>query len=401
MQAFLENLALQFQKRSTKDTLFEMRKAAWKRFHHIKLPTKKEGAFQYLPLSEFYAQENFFSSSSHSLYEQRISSVLSENEHTLIFVDGVFCPEESNLPASMVVLPLASAMLTFGHFLHMRFSENLKKEKDPFALLNAALQEQGVFIYVPPRLILEKPVKLLHFFTRSAAPCVQIFMGAGSHVKWQTHFRFYSKEPCWINAVMDIALEVGAQLEHFDFSQGKETDWIFQGIRASLKQNCRLQAVNVSKGARMLRHDFRISLQEERAEASLEGLWDLTGKRQGHTHVLMEHLAPHCRSFQRFKGVLNEAGQSSFEGKIYVDQKAQKTDAYQLNQYLLLDDRAIARAKPNLEIFADDVKASHGATVGKLDEKQLFYLRTRGLLEEEARDLLVAGFCQEILSKLP
>ena len=123
----------------------------------------------------------------------------------------------------------------------------------------------------------------------------------------------------------------------------------------------------------------------------------LKDKREAHVNVRVEHLAPHCRSNQLFKGVLTDFSRSSFEGKIYVDQIAQKTEAFQLNSNLLLSDRAHADSKPNLEIFADDVKASHGATVGQLNAEELFYMKTRGITQEEASNLLVFGFAQEIL----
>ena len=123
----------------------------------------------------------------------------------------------------------------------------------------------------------------------------------------------------------------------------------------------------------------------------------LDEKQEAHTHVLVDHQAPSCQSNQFFKGVLTDLARSSFEGKIYVRREAQKTMAYQLNRNLLLSERANADSKPNLEIFADDVKASHGATIGQLDEEQLFYLRTRGYSQEEARNILVYAYVKEVL----
>jgi Fe-S cluster assembly protein SufD len=122
---------------------------------------------------------------------------------------------------------------------------------------------------------------------------------------------------------------------------------------------------------------------------------------QSHTHVFVEHAAPHARSLQKFKGVLKDIAQSSFEGKIFVRPVAQKTEAYQLNHNLLLSEGAIANAKPNLEIFADDVKASHGATFSQVDEEQLFYLKSRGLSSMDATQLLIRGFMQEMIDQIP
>ena len=136
------------------------------------------------------------------------------------------------------------------------------------------------------------------------------------------------------------------------------------------------------------------------ADAHLNGVWVLPDSKEAHVHVVMDHQKPYCHSMQLFKGVLTQTAKSSFQGKILVQQAAQKTEAYQLNNNLLLSDGAIADSKPGLEIFADDVKASHGSTVGQLDKEQLFYLKTRGFSDTEAKNCLIHGFCEEVLNLL-
>jgi Fe-S cluster assembly protein SufD len=401
MEALLESLHTHFSLRREDDVLLPFRKMAWEHFLSLGLP-KRESAFQSLPLSELYQKRYDFCASSPNIEKKDVLPlIVPECKNYLVFVDGIFCPHLSALPKQVIVSPMAQAFFSFGHFLKSHFSESVKAESDPFVALNAALQEEGAFIYLPPQRTLEEPLQLLHIFTRSASPRIQLFLSAGSEMKLLSRIHVRAQEPVLLNAVMEVTLEEGAHFEYFDFSHADEESWIFNALRARLKRNSRLHCAAISKGARSIRHDFKVALMEENAEAHLEGLCTLKGRRQAHTHVLMEHQAPHCRSLQRFKGILNEMSQSSFEGKIYVHQKAQKTDAYQRSNYLLLDDRARAGAKPNLEIFADDVKASHGATVGQIDAKQLFYLKTRGLPEKIAQQLLVSGFCEEILSKIP
>ena len=146
----------------------------------------------------------------------------------------------------------------------------------------------------------------------------------------------------------------------------------------------------------MHRSSLRIELLEENSEALLQGLWRLKEKKECHTHTLVQHLAPHTRSRQHYKGVLQEEAKSSFTGKIYVHPEAQKTEAYQLNNNLLLSPQSKAYSKPNLEIFADDVKASHGATIAQLNAEDLFYLQSRGLTKKEAQEFLIEGFCKEL-----
>ncbi|MES2122471.1 MAG: SufD family Fe-S cluster assembly protein, partial [Chlamydiota bacterium] len=170
---------------------------------------------------------------------------------------------------------------------------------------------------------------------------------------------------------------------------------------ATLKKDARLQSFTLTSGAKSVRHSYGVQLNGENAEAELKGLSMLSGNRTSHAHVKMVHAAERTRSMQKFKTVLSDASQSSFEGKILVHAIAQKTEAYQLNNSLILSPGAVANCKPNLEIFADDVKASHGATISQIDPQQLFYLTTRGIDEKTARELLVQGFCREMTDQLP
>ena len=212
----------------------------------------------------------------------------------------------------------------------------------------------------------------------------------------------YLEADCLFNLSFDLSIDEDSHVQYiqsaFDISQDS---WYFDACSASLKRNSTFKTVMATAGSTSVRHDYRISLTGENAEAKLNGIWMLSDNNESHTHVLMRHQAPYCRSMQFFKGAIDDVSRSSFEGKIFVEQIAQKTEAFQLNNNLILSDHAIANSKPNLEIFADDVKASHGATVGQLDAEQLFYLKTRGYSEQAAKNLLVYGFCKEVIDLIP
>jgi Fe-S cluster assembly protein SufD len=197
---------------------------------------------------------------------------------------------------------------------------------------------------------------------------------------------------------LDAALEEGAFFSHLEISKA---NMLLSDFKATLKTKATLKHLALTNRGYLTRNRLRIALLGEGADALLQGLWNLGESHQCHTHAHIEHAAPSCHSLQKFKGVLQGQAQSSFEGKIYVHPEAQKTEAYQLNHNLLLSEGAAAHAKPNLEIFADDVKASHGATMSEVDGEQLFYLQSRGLTKESARALLVRGFIQEILDPIP
>jgi Fe-S cluster assembly protein SufD len=230
---------------------------------------------------------------------------------------------------------------------------------------------------------------------------VHLFVGAGADVSWITHHVSLHKESSWSNGLLDIALEDGARCHHTHLVAEENNTWHFDALRATLKKESHLESFHVCMGGRAPRLDARLILCGENGNASLQGLWALDRKKQAHMYTTVEHHAPVCRSMQRFKGVLKDFSQSSFEGKIFVKPIAQKTEAYQINNNLILNDGAMAYSKPNLEIFADDVKASHGATVAQLNEQELFYLKTRGLSEALSKKLLVTGFCKEILDQIP
>ena len=189
-------------------------------------------------------------------------------------------------------------------------------------------------------------------------------------------------------------------MQLFSLGQAFPSPLAFCIDSGEFEKECQFRSVSLTHGSKVHRTSYALSLKGENSEVDLKGLWDLEGAKRAHTHVTIRHESPHARSMQLFKGLLKGSSQSSFEGKILVDPIAQKTQAYQLNHNLLLSDGCIANSKPNLEIFADDVKASHGATVSQLKPDQLFYLKSRGLGEQKAKELLVQGFCQEITDQI-
>jgi Fe-S cluster assembly protein SufD len=408
---FLNPLKEHFSSLTDKPLQRELRQLSWERFLELGLPKRGGGAFQYLPLSQFYAG-SYALSVSCTLSKEEVAPYIipeSQNAH-VVFVNGHFQPHLSDLSGvhkQVVILPLQEAVRSYSGFLQQRWTKSIKEEKNPFVLLNAALGQEGLFVFIPPKIQIDTPIQCLYLnnpqeeATALFSPRVHLFVGASANVQWISTHACLQEHPFWFNGLLDCALEENAQLHHTVTTDLLESAWHFESIRATLKKHSQFKQVSVNRGAKSLRQDIRVSLLGEESEADLQGLWMLEKSRQSHTHILMEHLAPHCRSLQRFKGIVDDFGMSSFEGKIYVDKQAQKTEAYQLNNNLILGARAVANSKPNLEIFADDVKASHGATVAQLDQAQLFYLQTRGLAPIDAKTLLIQGFSQEVIDLIP
>jgi Fe-S cluster assembly protein SufD len=266
--------------------------------------------------------------------------------------------------------------------------------------------QDGIFIYVPPKTVIEGPLQILNLISSSEYPSLiqprlQLFLGSCSELQLVHSPLFLAETGHFLNSVADFSIEDNARLKYIQITHRMPSPiWNFEAVRASLKSSSSFQSVHLGHGCAALRSDYRVTLKGENAETDLSGLWKLKQKREAHAHVLIEHQAPHCHSMQLFKNVLADLSRSSFEGKILVRREAQKTEAFQLNNNLLLNEGAMANSKPNLEIFADDVKASHGATVGQLDLEELFYLKARGLSSQAAQQLLIHGFCQEVIDKI-
>lgn len=379
------------------DALFSVRERFWQRFSKEGLPRQSQEAFQYLPLSKL-AMPIAPPSEPAADFSELEPHLLPGSAGRIVFSDGYFSPELSLLPKGCILLSLGDAMKSYGFVLENRFAKALKEETDPLAALNGAFHGRGAFVYLPPGLCLEQPIQIVSLFSSAQwmAQRLQLFLGKGAKA---TFIQTFAGKGTAVELI-DTVLDAGARLSIQDRSHLQEEAVFFRNLRASLKRDAHLSAFSFSEGSAIYRRSLSASLLEEGAEVHLKGLDNLSGSREAHTHVHVEHVAPHCLSRQHFKKALQEKARSSFEGKIYVRPEAQKTEAYQLNQNLILSSEAAAHAKPNLEIFADDVKASHGATFSQLSQEEIFYFQARGIPAAEAKKLLFCGFCSELIDAI-
>lgn len=409
-ESFQSSLETAFQQQSNDSLLKKIRRKAWDHFLELGLPGIKSEVFRYIPLRKLFAHAYTSPQKSTVPFEDIAPYIFPEcTQSVLVFVNGYYQSSLSNLtalPPKTVIAPLEEAIRSFGAFLTNQWGKTLMEETDPFATLNAALHTEGVFLYIPPKTQIEAPLQILEVIDTADTRCMimprlHFFVGSQSELHVISSQAPLSGNSYWINQTADFSIEEQAHVHYSQLSYGHPNEsWHFTSTRASLKRDSTLITVHATEGSNTTRHDYRVALIGENANAELNGAWVLNGKREAHTHVLIDHQSPNCQSMQLFKGILNEASHSSFEGKILVRQAAQKTNAFQLNNNLILSDTARAESKPNLEIFADDVKASHGATVGQLDKEQLFYLETRGCSPDDAKRLLVEGFALEIFNKI-
>lgn len=283
---------------------------------------------------------------------------------------------------------------------------SLEDENDVFAAINSAFVQHGVWIDIPAKATFESPVQLLYVSTGSASapvtshPRLVVRLGETAELKMIVTYAG-TRENYFVNAVNDFIIKDGAGVDYTQVQKDDAESWHCSKTRVQLHRDARFFGRNGSSGNRLTRHHYDVRLKEEGAELLLSGASVLANQEQVHNFIRIHHEAPHCRSEQLFKNVIDDKGRSSIDGTVIVNKGAQLTHSDQLINNLMLSDEAHSDNKPNLMIFADDVKCTHGTTVGQINEDQLFYLKTRGLSQELAKSLLTTSFVSSLIQTIP
>ncbi len=331
-----------------------------------------------------------------------------EDNYRIVFVDGHYSKEHSsfqNLPNGVLIGSLARALEHHTSLVEEHLHQLTPYQTHPFAALNAAFTQDGAFVYIPSGTILDRPIQFLFFFTGKQTPYLShphnlFILGAHSQASIFEGYVSEKNETYFTNAATEIVLEENAILDHHKIQE--ESLQAFHIASTSVKQATQsvYRSHNFSWGAALTRNDLSTLLNAEGAETTFNGLYMVSDKQHVDNHTTIDHAKPHCTSTEMYKGVLDGFSQGVFDGKIVVRPDAQKTSARQTNKNLILSDNALINTKPLLEIFADDVKCNHGATIGRLDENQLFYLRARGIDAEVARNILTYAFASEMVEPI-
>lgn len=329
--------------------------------------------------------------------------------HRLVFVNGVYEAALSDvgaLPAGCRVAPL-SEMLTRDPEAVQRVLASCADDKArPFVALSSALAGDGTYVELAPGSVLERPVHALYLQSGDGAPLASqlrslIHAGAGSRALVVEHHAGDSRASDLTNAVTEIRVARDAALEHVLVQDLPAHGHAILTVLTRQEGPSRLDLSSIALGAALARVDLDSRLEGEGAELDMSGLYLGRGTQHPDHHTTIDHAAPRTTSRELFKGILDERAHGVFHGRIHVRPDAQKISADQTNRALLLSDRATINSKPQLEIYADDVKCSHGASIGQLDEESVFYLRTRGLDLEAARALLTFAFASEVIARVP
>ena len=329
---------------------------------------------------------------------------LPEAAARLVFIDGVYSPRLSFNNAGIVVGNIAMELTQHGAAMQTHLGRHAVFDDNAFAALNTAFLHDGAMINVPPGMQVAAPLHLLFVATQkqtASYPRCLVVAGSGSAVTVVEDFVALQDAGYFTNAVSEIVVGDNAQVRHIRVQRESAQAFHIANCAVSLARASRYQSVSVAFGASISRYNLHVTQAGEGAQCAVDGLALINDRQLADTHTTIDHAKPHGVSRQQHKCIVGGAAHAVFNGKIMVRQGAQLTNSSQSSRNLLLTDKARVDTKPQLEIFADDVKCAHGATVGQLDADEVFYLKSRGLSDAAARNLLTYAFGAEIIDRIP
>ena len=386
----------------------ERRDAAARRFADVGFPTTRNEDWRFTNITPI-AETTFVPAA--GSFVQAASLVAAVNVPgavRLAIVNGQFAAGLSDLsamPKGIRIAGLRDGARDGTDGLEQHLATVFNLDAHPLAALNTAHLDDGVAIFVTPGAVVETPMHIVTVTggdgqVVAAHPRVLVVAGANSQVRIAHTYVGAKDDVYFNNAVVEVVVNEGAIVDYYTDQRESERAYHIANIQAHVAAKGVFNSHAFSTGARIQRHDVGIALKGEGADCTMNGVYLADGDRLMDTHTSLDHAMPHCTSHELYKGILAGKARAVFNGRIIVRLDAQKTDAKQTNRALLLSDDATINSNPQLEIFADDVKCTHGAAVGQLDEEAMFYLQARGLTRIEARDMLLHAFAGEVLEGL-
>jgi Fe-S cluster assembly protein SufD len=388
--------------------LTTIRRNAYAAFRELGFPTTRDEEWRFTPIGPI-ADTAFAEAPAADVPKAAIAPFVVHRMHCtqVVFVNGRFSPKLSSpgaLGRNVQATNLASALVSDPGLVDPYFTRCAPYDKQAFVALNTAFAEDGAFVHVPANAVVPEPIHVIYYSTASAPhvahPRTIIVAGDNSQVKVIESYAGHDGERYFTNAVTEIVCGENAHVEHCRVQRESHHAYHVSGTHVFLERSAVFTQQNVTFGGAIVRNDVHAVMGGEGINCTLDGLYLASGHRLVANHTAIDHAKPHCESHEVYKGMLDGHSRGVFNGKIFVRPLAQKTDAKQTNKVLLLSDDATINTKPQLEIFADDVKCTHGATVGQLDEASMFYLRARGIGYVQARAMLIHAFASDIIDRV-
>ena len=392
------------------DWLRRYRRSNLERFRTLGLPSPREESWKYTSL-RLLEKESF-------QFDPRFEQMpaidkapsllpLTEGCHRLVFVNGRFHPALSTLealPEGAVLETFAAALERHPDLIEAQLNRFDSGDRPALAALNAALATDGVVLHLRPGVSLVEPIEIIHLSGMRTGSCYHprnlLLLERGSQATLIEHHRGLGNAPSLSNSTADIVLEDGALLRHYKLQSDGENAFHFSSTRCEVGRDASYDSFALSVGARLSRNEVAVDLNGEGGECHVNGAYLMRHQQHCDNTTLIRHRVPRTSCREMFKGVIDDKARAVFQGRIVVEPGAQKTNGHQLSRVLLLSDQAEIDQKPELEIYADDVLCSHGATAGDLDHDALFYLRSRGIPEAQARSMLIEAFLAEAINAI-
>lgn len=411
----IENLTNQFKQLQSANVgsgLYTFRENAFDAFNQMGIPNMKHEEWKYTRINKLF-NEDYQPLSVPSIATINLNDIDGlrlpghEQANELIFVNGHFSFELSTVRSpELLMLPLESASNSeFKELISEHLGHSSKYLKDGINAISNALVQDGVFIHLKKAQVVAHPIYIYNITDARSGnilsqPRSLIYVGERAEVQIVETFITLGLNESFTNQVMEVVVEQDAYVEHYKIqNDASHTNQVstthFRQVGKSY-----VHTVTISLNGGIVRNNLNMVMDAENCESHLYGLYLQNGKSHIDNHTVVDNVKPNCLSNEFYKGILDDSASGVFNGKIFVQRDAQKTNAYQSNKNVLLSGEASVNTKPQLEIFADDVKCSHGCTIGRLDEEGLFYLRSRGISEKIARSLLLHGFVVDILDKI-
>lgn len=383
-----------------------LRQRALTQFSTAGLPAKKQEDWKYTSL---------WNLSQHPFTHQAVASTvdaaqvedlaLLEDAYRLVIVDGVYVATLSqldDLPVGLTVRPFSDALDS----VEQQLGQQVALDKVGLTALNTLLMKEGVMVHVAADTVVDKPIELLVINSGATADLAthlrnMIVLDANAQATVVEHYVGVTESVNFTNVVSEVVLAEQAELFHYKLQQESHQAFHIATLAAKQAAGSQWHTQNITLGGKLSRNDVHSRLEGEQSHTTMDGLYLLNDEQHADTHTRIDHLVPNTTSNELYKGVLNDECHGVFNGKVIVHQDAQKTDSNQYNHNLLLSRGCAIDTKPEMEIYADDVKCGHGSTVGQLDMDQLFFLRARGLDDVTARSLLTHAFAVDVLARLP
>ena len=386
-----------------------VRSEAIKIFESQGFPSKKEEAWKYTSLNSILKHDySVFPKHEKNIEYNDVKKYFIHeiDSYKIVFIDGKYSSHLSQTTHDGIDVCLMSAALNKPKYKIIIDSYfNKIAAKDSITSLNTAFSQEGAYIHIPKNKLVEKPIQILHFSTGNEAALMNqprnlIVVNENSHVQIIERHQSLTNNPVLTNSVSEVFANKRAIVDYYKIQNDNEHASLIDNTFINQKQESHCSVHTFSFGGKLTRNNLNFYQNGERIDSTLKGVTIIGNKQHVDHNTLVHHIEPNCESHQDYKGIFNDNATGVFNGKVLVNKEAQKTNAFQANNNILVSDKASINTKPQLEIFADDVKCSHGCTIGQLDESALFYMQSRGIPKKEAKALLMYAFSNNVLSSV-